>query len=71
MVAEILVVFGISRLLPYLKNDGYMNWALNAGMTFILSCAICLPVNVVCYRKEFNNFKIIFGRIIKRKKGVE
>lgn len=69
MILEIVLIICISNVLPFFANNGYAAWLINVLIVFILSCAICFPINAICYRREFRDFKIILKRLMKDKRG--
>lgn len=68
IIIETLMVVFISNYLPMLNNTNYLNWGINAIMTFALSSIIVLIMNFLFYRKQLVEFIHILKNILKRKK---
>lgn len=67
MVLELLFIVTISRYLPFVDNSDYLYWCINAVMVFLLSCAICLPINVLLFKDDFRRARKVFRNTIKVK----
>ena len=63
LAIEIISIVCFSNFLPILPNTNYLNWVINAMMVFILSCAICIPINGIIYRSDFRKIKTIVKRV--------
>ncbi|MBR2741315.1 polysaccharide biosynthesis C-terminal domain-containing protein [Candidatus Saccharibacteria bacterium] len=67
-VIEVTLVIICSNALPLLPNTNYMNWILNAIIILGLSSAICLSINIILYRNDFKNVRLIFRRALSKTK---
>lgn len=66
MVETITIVFTCNYL-PFLDNNNYGNWIVNAAMAVLVSLAVVLCLNVLFFGKDLKLAIADFKKIIKRK----
>lgn len=66
LVVEIATTVCISNIMPMLSNTSYLNWFINALLVLLLSCAICVPVNIILYHNDFVRMRTVIGSVLKR-----
>lgn len=67
-IFETLIILIISKYIPFLINDSYINWLINAIIVFLISVIVVLILNFVVYRKEFKGLFMILKKFFKKKK---
>ena len=68
MTIEMLMIIGIASILPLSLNDDFLGWLVEAAIVFGLACVICLPINVLLFRDDFNNIGTVFRRALENKR---
>lgn len=66
---ETILIISLCNLLPNLNKLSYINWIINAFITFIISSAITITINCIFYKKEYKELLEILKNILKRKKA--
>lgn len=68
VIIETLIIVFICKYLPYVDNINYINWIINAVVVGIISCLVVLSLNLLFFKKEFEEVIEIFKNIVRRKK---
>ena len=67
LIIETLLIVFISKYLPYVDYNNYLNWIVNAVMVSLLSMIIVISINYIFYKNEFKNLFTTLKSIIRRK----
>ncbi|MBR3131113.1 polysaccharide biosynthesis C-terminal domain-containing protein [Candidatus Saccharibacteria bacterium] len=67
VVVETIIIVLICNLLPYRENTDYLNWGINALMTFLVAAVVVLGTNAIFFRKELSEIKTLFKSLLHRK----
>lgn len=66
-LTELLLIIIISRYLPFLSYNSYLNWIINAFMVFTVACIVTLSFKILFYRKELKQILNLFKKVVKKK----
>ncbi len=67
---ETILVFGLSKIIPMLDNNSYLNWCINAVVIFGITLIVVALLNYTFYRQEFKELIVITKNVFKRKKEI-
>lgn len=62
MLETVIIIF-ICNYIPFMDNNNYLNWIINAGIVFICSSLVTLFINYLNYKKEFKELFYILKNI--------
>lgn len=66
IIIETISIFSLCKFLPYLNNTSYVNWGINAIMTFFVSFIIVGIINYLLYKKELNVLFHILKKSVRK-----
>lgn len=61
---ETIIIVLLCNFLPYRENTDYLNWGINALMTFLVASIVVLSFNCIFFRKELSDIKSLFKSIL-------
>lgn len=67
IIAETAIIFCLFTLVWPLEINGYGEWISSAMLTLGGACAVVFIGNLICYRKDLKNFKILVRRLLAGK----
>ena len=68
IVIDTIIIVLIINFIPMLNNTSYINWIINAVISFLISLIVVVGINLVLYRKEYKEILNRVFSICKKKK---
>ena len=69
VLLETVIIVLICSQIKYYDNNNYLNWGLNAIITFAIATIIVIGINLLFFKKELNIGKQLIKNIITKRKS--